>query len=213
MKRIYQLNIARLAHSLIVVALLVYFLIVLQDILMPLAFAAILAFLLRPLSGFFDGFIKNQILSALCTIITAITPIFLLLIFFFWQFVGVFENLPAVSEKLKSGILTFIQSVGHKLDIPSFSLESWLGDNLSTFLEAPIALLGSSISSSTLVIGNFFLLLLFTLFFLLYRKAFKQFFLLQFEPKMRSDAKDTLMEIQQVVQNLLLEVLTVINIL
>ena len=97
-------SIQKLASLLIVICLVVYILIVGKTILIPLFFAAMFAFMLKPISGKIERHVKNRPASIILTFIIALTPIIMLIAFFSLQFVDVFQNMSSISEQIQNGV-------------------------------------------------------------------------------------------------------------
>jgi predicted PurR-regulated permease PerM len=208
-----QFDILRLAASMLIFALLIYFIIVTKSILMPVTFAGIIAFLLNPINKRIRSAVSNQFIAAGLTIILALSPLVIVFALFSWQLVDVLENMPSISQTLGEGLNSAIQQLAYQFGISNFSPENWVNNNISALLETPLSFLGSGISSSGMVIANLFIVLIFTFFLLLYSKSLKILFLLQFGEENRGKARSTLGEVQEVVQRYLMGLLTVILIL
>ncbi|NND79000.1 MAG: AI-2E family transporter, partial [Maribacter sp.] len=81
-------------------------------------------------------------------------------------------------------------------------------------LDVPLTFIGKSIESTTIVLANIILIIVITFFLLLYRTAFKNFFLTQFSPGESRESMNSLFnKIQHITQHYLLGLGLVIIIL
>lgn len=206
-------NIQRLAHLLIVICLLVYILIIGKNIVVPIIFAMFFAFMLKPVSDFFEKHLKNRVISIFFSFLTALIPIALVISLFTAQSVDVFQNMPAISGKIKTGINKIFSILNQNFGFSQAEGEEWLTDNMSSALDAPMQMIGGWLSTSSTLLISLFLVLLYTFFFLLYRTSIKNFILGQFTKKQREDARDLIHDVQSVAQQYLSGLAVVIAIL
>ncbi|MFT4759320.1 MAG: putative PurR-regulated permease PerM [Saprospiraceae bacterium] len=206
-------NIQRFAHLLIVICLVVYILSIGKNIITPIVFAMFFAFMLKPVSDFFEKHLKNRVVSILVSFIVALVPIVLTISLFAAQSVDVFTNMPAISGKIKNGINKIFSLLNQNFGFSKAEGEAWLSDNISSALDAPMQILGGWLSTSSTLLISILLVLLYTFFFLLYRTSIKNFLLGQFTKKQREDAREGISNIQSVAQKYLSGLAVVILIL
>lgn len=206
-------NIQRFAHLLIVICLLVYILNIGKNIIAPIVFAMFFAFMLKPVSDFFERYLKTRVVSIFCSFIVALIPVVLIILLFTAQSVDVFKNMPAISGKIKNGINKIISILQQNFGLSKADGEEWLTDNMSSALDAPMQIIGGWLSSSSTLLISVFLMLLYTFFFLLYRTSIKNFILGQFTKKQREDARYLIHDVQSVAQQYLSGLAVVIVIL
>lgn len=208
-----RFNVQRLAHSLIVICIIVYILIIGKNIIAPIVFAMFFAFMLKPVSDFFEKYLKNRVISIFLSFMVALVPLVLIISLFTAQSVDVFTNMPAVSDKIKTGINKMFSLLNQKFGFSKAQGEAWVSDNMSSALDAPMEMIGGWLSSSSTLMISILLVLLYTFFFLLYRTSIKNFILGQFTKKQREDARDLIADIQSVAQKYLSGLAVVIVIL
>lgn len=205
--------ISRLAGVLIIIMILGYLLIIGKQILVPLTFSILFAFLLRPLTAFLERWIPNQIIAILLTFLVVMAGLAGVIMLFAYQFVDIIAALPSIGKKVTQGLDEIFAWLKQNFAISPPSWSEWVQENASTLIETPFAILSTSLSSSTAVIAGLGLSLIFTFFFLLYRTSFKNFLIYQFNENHRDQARNVIIEIQEMLQNYLQGLGTVILIL
>jgi len=206
-------NAQRTAYLLITLFLSTYLLIIGKFILVPLVFAAILAVMLQPLCTFYDKFIPVKTLSILLGMLTIIIPIAGIISFFSMQLTEVFSNLTSIASNLKSSLDDIFIWLNDTFDVSKVDTYTWIKSNFSRVIDAPLAFFKGGINTSTTAIFNFFLVLLFLFFFLLYRQGFRNFLLMQMQPQYRNKGQKLLHHIQWLIRHYLYGLSTVILIL
>lgn len=206
-------NIQRFAHLLIVICLLVYILNIGKNIIAPIVFAMFFAFMLKPVSDFFEKYLKSRVISIICSFLAAIVPIVLVITLFTAQSVDVFTNMPTISGKIKNGINKLFGMLNSQFGFSKAEGEAWISENMSSALDAPMQIIGGWVSTSSTLLVSILLVLLYTFFFLLYRTSIKNFLLGQFTKQQREDARNVISNIQSVAQKYLSGLAVVILIL
>lgn len=213
MKQQYSISFQRLAHFLITVTLLTFILIVGRGFLIPLAFAMVIAFLLVPISNGVESFIPARGWAIALTLFLVILPMLGMIGLFGIQLSAVFTDFRDIIDGLMSGVTRLVDWANRSFRLRIHDTEEWLKEGLTGSLDRPFSVLTSSISSSTIVLGNILLTIIYTFFLLLYRTSFKNFLLGQFGPRLRLQASEVLEEVQDVIQQYLYGLLLVIAIL
>lgn len=208
-----SINLQRVAHFLISLVLIVFILIVARDILAPLAFAALFAFLLKPICAFFERFIDSRLVAVLLSFIATLIPILLIMTFFVFQIANVIGDLSVLINKLSDGLYDAVLWIGRNMGLNREETQNWMAENFTAVLDAPLALLTESLSSSTAIFTGALLCIVYTFFFLLYRHAFKGFMLAQFKPETREKIVILIHQIQYVSQKYFYGMLLVMIIL
>lgn len=206
-------NTQRTAYLLITLTLGTYLLIVGKFILVPLTFAAILAVMLEPLCAFYDRFIPVKSLSILLAMLTILIPIAGIISFFSIQLTEVFKNLTSIATNIKASFDEIFQWLNDNFGVSKADSYDWLKANFAKVVDAPLEFFRGGINTSTTAIFNFFMILLFLFFFLLYRKGFRNFLLMQMKPSYRNKGQELLHQIQWLIRHYLYGLFTVILIL
>ncbi|KGE89859.1 AI-2E family transporter [Phaeodactylibacter xiamenensis] len=207
------LNLHRLASLLIILFLGGYITIIGQSILSPIAFAALFSFLLLPISRWLERYISYMPLAIVLSMVIALLPLIGLLVLFSVQFATVINDIPAIGRKLRSGLEQVIAFLEQYINLDTFSIEESLKSNFSQLIEAPLQILGQSLSSGSNILISILLTVLFTFFIMLYRTSFKNFFLMQFSRSKRDEAMVIMEQVERVLKEYLTGLLSVILIL
>jgi predicted PurR-regulated permease PerM len=195
-------SIQRIAAFVILIFLGVYLLVLGQSILTALAFGALFALMLKPVCAFYERKLW-RIPSIILSLITAAIPLVGLFYFFSTQLVNVFEDMPSIQEKLSNGVEVIYDWIGNKFGYSEAETDTLLKEQLPKILNGPMSGIGGGFLSSAVFLVNFFLTLIYTFLFLLYRSAFKQFVIMQ-APAIHKEKTATLLnKIQKVVQQYL----------
>lgn len=207
------LNLQKLAYCVLILSITIYTLYVGQAFFAPLLFAVLFAFMLIPLCNFFERYTRHRVLAIFLSYTVVVMPIVGAIFLFSYQFIKVFTDFSLITESLVERTNKTIMWVEEELNIIPNSGREWLVGNTADILDAPIDIISSSLTSSTNVVFNIFLVFLYTFFFLLYRSALENYFLIQFSPERRPEATRMMNGIQKVAQKYLFGMVIVIVLL
>lgn len=182
-------------------------------ILMPLAFAALLAMLLEPLSRQFEklkvGRIASILLSMLVVFVVLAGLFFLLSV----QVMQFAEQLPEAGERLDSlraDLVTFLQQT---FGIAPEQQIEYLQQGLNNLINRSGEYISSALGATTDIFATLALLPLF-IFFMMYYKEMYRTFLHEVADRQNTLSIDTAIEnIQDVTQNYVVGMITVVGIL
>jgi predicted PurR-regulated permease PerM len=182
-------------------------------ILMPLAFSALLAMLLEPVSSLFERLRMGRALAivlSMVVVFAGLGGIFSLLSIQFMQFL---ERLPEVNEKLNaisSQVLTFFQQ---NFGISPQSLVDFFQQGLGNVIDQSGQALSTAVGATTSAFITLSLLPI-MVFFLMYYKDMFRHFLRMISSEESSQSIDTVItNIQTVTQNYIVGLISVIGIL
>lgn len=184
-----------------------------KPIFLPLAFSGIIALLLYPLCRFFEnnGFPRTlAVLLSMFILVCILTGIILLLSTQVYRFVA---DLPDIKEKFSNALndIEWFLFKNYNIQINTGESSLFQG-SASKILDSGAVLVGGTISTF-IDIFNFLGLLPFYIFLmLLYRSSFKQFFLNLTAPDKHRIVTRILYQVQKVVQNYIIGLLTVMSI-
>jgi predicted PurR-regulated permease PerM len=111
----------------------------------------------------------------------------------------VIGNLDNISLKVQSGAHTLFQWISDYFNISPEESQNILKNNISKFISSPITIFQSSVNSFAVIMLDIALIFLFMFFLLAYRKAIKNFILMQFSPTQREAAGQTVADIQNML--------------
>ena len=203
----------RLAYFLITLVITGYLLIIGKFIIVPLLFAALLSVMIQPLCNWLDRFIKWKGPVILLSFLILLLPVTGIITLFTYQLGDVIQNMPAITGNIENTIDVLFNWLNENFGITKAESWNYFKSNFLKILDAPVKFIQSGLSSSTTVLINVFMVILFMFFLLLYRKAIKNFILVQFSNHKREKGREILNQIQKLVRKYLYGLLTVILIL
>ncbi len=184
-------------------------------ILMPLAFSAFLAMLLNPMVRLFERWKMGRALSILLTLLVVFIVFSGILSLISAQFIQFSERVPEVTEKLKTTSEKAITFLEQQVGISQEEQSQYLQQGLNNLIDQSGNLAGSLVSATTNMFTVLTLMPIFIFFMLYYQDMYRTFFnKLSSADKQESSEVDSLLDrIQNVTQNYLVGMLTVIGIL
>ncbi|MEP6677337.1 MAG: AI-2E family transporter, partial [Ferruginibacter sp.] len=189
--------------------LIVYALYTLSDIMIPLAFALLLAILLNPMTNWFKRKKIKHGLAITLSVIIAIIGIAAVIYFLSTQIARFGEELPAMKKKFAELFVRFQASVQSDLGMPVAKQDQLIAE-AKTGLKP---LLGHTLGTVLGSLSIIFLLPVYTFLFLYYKTLILNFLFEIFSEKNSMEVNDVLHETKGAIQNymygLLLEALIV----
>jgi len=199
----YTLSLEKIAYALFILGVALYVSILSKSILLPFVFASLFAFLLKPICDKIETVLPWRGTAVFLSFLVVLIPLFSLVALFSFQFIDIFQDLPAIGSKLEEGFNNVFLWVNEQIGFTNTTSKDWIKKNSSQLMEAPIGFIGQSISSSTAFMTSLLLCILYTFFLLLYRSSIKKFLLIQFSEEQRTQIETVLEKIQKVIQKYL----------
>ncbi len=209
----YPLDLRRTTYFLVTIVLIGYLLIVGKFFLQPLFFSIFFLFLFRPIVAWFEQYIPSRILAVLLTYLVVFIPVAGIGYIFTMQAVSLFPDLSAVSAKLEAGLTGLVDFFQDFIYFTTDEAFQYLRENINSIVSQSMSLLTQTIGASTAVVTSLALSLIYTFFFLLYRDAFREFFIIQFDKDHQSAVRKILWQIQSIMRRYVYGMLGVIVIL
>jgi predicted PurR-regulated permease PerM len=206
-------SILRFAAFLLSIILFGYLMIIGKPIIVPLIFACFLAFLLKPLSGWFERRIANRMWAVILSITSMLSVVFGVIFLLGMQLGRIIGDFDNIIKKLNEGLQYAFRLVGNLMGMRGDQVEKWLTDNLSSWADIPTQVLTSGLGSSAFVLGSILLCFIFIFFLLLYRTSFYQFLLYQFKEDDRKKGGLMMLKVAKITKEYLNGLLLVILIL
>lgn len=198
------INLQNTCYALIIVSLSVYILIAAKIVIAPLVFSVFLSLMLMPIANFIEKKIKRGGLSIIITYLVVVIPLSLAILFFSAQSITLFRELPSAEDRLRRTVDNVFAWLNRQFDLDLAEPSEYISDNITAILDVPLTFLVESIESTTIVLANIVLVVIVTYFLLLYRSAFKNFFMVQFSPGESREKVDALFNrIQDITQHYL----------
>ncbi len=182
-------------------------------ILMPLACAAIISLLLNPVVERFEAWKLGRIFSIILVLflITVIFSGFFTLIAV--QVAEFFDKLPEITERLKSTVAEGIIAIENYSGISQDRQNEYVKNALDNLFDTGGEFLSSLAGATTGTVTFFVLLPIFVFFMLYYKKMYVTFLQIIFEKSQNSEIDNVLLRVQNVTQNYLVGLFTVLGIM
>ncbi|MFN1834935.1 AI-2E family transporter [Balneola sp. MJW-20] len=194
--------------------LLVVILIAGKFILMPLAFAAFLSMLLNPLVKRLEKLKVARSLSIILTLLLLLVVLAGGISLISVQFTQFVERVPEVSEKLKTLTASGIEFLEEQAGVSQEEQSDYLKQGINNVIDKSGNYISSIVSATTNLFTSASLIPIFIFFMLYYREMYQTFFEKLFEIKGKDgEVEKILGRVQDVTQNYLVGMLTVIGIL
>lgn len=213
MERNYQSRAVNIAATIISLYLIIYGLSLLQDFLIPIIFASLLAFLLLPVVSFLERKRVPRILSIVLSIFLALILISIIIYLVIIQIRSFDEVVPLIVTKFEEWLKFGQDFLSDRFALGQTELLSEGRKYLSGIVQNGSQLIGGTLSMTTTFLTNFSLIPLYVFLMLLYRDFFQDFLFKAFE-KVEEDIIQTIIEkIKNVIQNYMTGLLLVILII
>ncbi len=160
--------------------------------------------MLKPIVVFFEKRLRNRVVAIFTAYIVAVIPMFGVLFFFLHQSRILFNDLPSVRDRLNQVLVSIFDWSDQKFNLDAESTSRWISENIIAASDVPINVIRESLQSTGYVLANMGLVIVITYFMLLYRTAFKNFFLVQIGWQDRERVVQVLEEIQLLAKRYLI---------
>lgn len=181
-------------------------------VLMPLAFAALIAMLLEPVSKWFQGFKLNRIASILLSMVLLFLLLSGIISLLSIQLVQFADRLPEANEKIQSISSDLIQFFETTFNLSPNRQIEFLEQGLETIVNRSGEYITSALGATTSVFTTIGLLPFFVFFMMYYKNMYRSFLHKIWENK--NEAIDSMIDdIQSVTQNYIVGMITVISLL
>lgn len=185
-----------------------------KGLLFPFFFAVFFSFLLMPLEKWIYRRIPQKVVSITGSVLLVLGVIGGLGFIFGYQLITIISEMNAIQDQLKDGIqavMVFMDNNIPYLDMPADPASMDL--MMSKLIEAPVDFVVAGISSGAGFLFNAALTLIYTIFLLIYKDAFRDFFKIQFAKDKREEIESILTQSVHLIQRYLAGMVTVIIIL
>ncbi|MGB3801448.1 MAG: AI-2E family transporter [Lewinella sp.] len=193
----------RLAYVLICLCIVLYALYAGSSFFIPIAFGLFFSLMLKPVCHRFECYIPSRIASVVLTLFTAGVVVLAVLIFFFNQVQEILTEADDIYSGLQETFYEWAESGGGRFGISGEEVEAYIDEAITSVSDQPLGILSTGLSTSGVLLANFSLVMIYTFFFLLYRRAMKNFVLGQLRDSDQTEGLETLTEIQQVAKSYL----------
>ncbi len=206
-------SIQRFTHFTICLCIALILLYIGASFFIPIVYGVFFAFLLKPLCDRIESIVRGRVLAILLTFLTVFLTIGGVITFFIVEIFEVVSEADGIMTSLRDSVLEVVNSFAALFGMGEREVFVMISDSVSNLTEAPIGLLTAGLSTSGEMLANFFLIVIYTFFFLLYSTALKRFTLGQMRGRIKLEGEATIREVQGVASNYLGGMLTVMLIL
>lgn len=183
-------------------------------ILMPLAFAAFLSMLLSPVVNKMEEWKLGRAFSIIIAMVLILVLLAGVISLISAQFVQFAERVPEVTERLKTVTADGIRFLEVTVGLSEQQRSDYLEQGLSNLIDRSGSYVSSILGATTSTFTLMSLLPIFSFFMLYYREMYQTFFRVLFSRREgKNSIDDVLDNVQDVTQNYLVGMLTVIGIL
>lgn len=201
MKQIHLPFIARLTLALFAIIMLGYLAILGQNILAPLLFSLLLAFLVMPLANFLERKLHfNRTMSTIVTVIVMLAVLYGIGTFFVKQLSQLWNDWPLLQQQVTNAFHEIQQWISKTFKVNVNKQQTYMLDGAEKALATSAAVVGTTLltlSSSLLFMAFTFL---FTFFLLTYRGLLFHFITQVFNENHKQKVADTISEIQSIIK-------------
>ena len=185
-----------------------------KGLLFPFLFAMFFAFLLMPLEKWIFRWVPNKAFSITTCVLLVLGAIGGLTFIFGYQLIEIISDMTSIQEQLKDGVTAIVTFLDQKMPFIDMSADkASINQIMTRLLEAPVQYVGAGISSGASFLINAALTLIYTIFLLIYKEAFKDFLMIQFSKDQREELESVLTQSVHLIQRYLVGMVTVIVIL
>jgi predicted PurR-regulated permease PerM len=206
---------AKLSFNLISVALISLLIYLGQDILMPICFAIVLAFLLLPVSGWLTRKGLPEVVAMLLAILLALLVILAIGYFLSAQIAGFVDDLPKIKRNLDHHLETVQEWIRDNFKFTKREQETAVQNARKNMQGRGPGVLGTTVLSAASVLIYIFLLPIYTFLIMYYRNLIRKFLVNSFAETHKEKVEDVLHESRGIIQSymvgLLIEMAIVIG--
>jgi predicted PurR-regulated permease PerM len=203
-----------LAYLLVVLIGGGYMLMAGQSLLFPIFFAIFFSFLLMPLEKNLFQRVRNKFFSITMSIVIVFAVVGGLLFIFGNQLVQIVSDMNSIQMQLNDAINQIVSFVDQNIPYVEVPADQESMDRtMGQLLEAPVRYIGASIDDVAGFLLNAVLTLIYTIFILIYKEAFRDFVMIQFPRDRREEIGMMLHETVHLIQRYLIGMVTVIIVL
>jgi len=205
------------AYTLFVLLAGGYLLYIGSSLFIPIFFAGFLAVILNPLDERLRKLIKIKSVSIISSFILLLIPFVIIISLFSYQLMSISDSLPSIDSNLERGVEKLFSSLNELLPILNLDSKKIISQSKGEDISGPLKFIGQSLISTTKFLTGAGVTILFTFFFLYYKRSIKNYIVYQFKEKNQKDTRDTIGSIREIIQSyitglgLVIVILSVLN--
>ena len=197
----------KLGFQFLVIFFICLFINVAQNILIPFAFAILLAVLLLPVVQFLEKKKFSRVLSIALAILLALGVIAGIIYFLSSQIASFVKDVPSIKEHIDKHFIAMQNWVREKFNISFHEQNTYLNEQAEKLKESGTGYIKHTFLSITEAIMLLILMPIYTFLLLYYRNLIRRFLFAAFKPEYGSGVKNVLAETQLMVRSYMLGLL------
>ena len=197
----------KLGFKFLVIFFICFFIYTAQNILIPFAFAILLAILLLPIVQYFERKKLSRVLSIAIAIILALTFIAGIIYFLSSQITNFMRDIPSIKEHITAHFIKLQLWVKEKFNISFQEQNEYLNSQAEKLKESGTGYISHTFLSITEAIMLLVLMPIYTFLLLYYRELIRRFLFAVFKPEYGNGVKNVLAESQIMVRSYMLGLL------
>jgi predicted PurR-regulated permease PerM len=185
-----------------------------RGLLFPVFFAIFFSFLLMPLEKRLYRLIPNKVFSITGCVLLVLGFLGGLGFVFGYQILQIVQEMTSIQAQIEAGIETIFVFIDQ--NVPYMQMpedQAQMNEMISKIIAAPVEFVGAGISNGAGFLFNAATTLIYTIFLLIYKEAFRDFIMIQFPKDKREEIESVLSQSARLIQSYLVGMVTVIIIL
>jgi predicted PurR-regulated permease PerM len=199
----------KLPLALISITIIVFWLSILESVLVPFIISIILSILLFPLCDWFEKRKVGRVLAITITLILFTVLIGVIIYLASTQIAGFSEMIPQLIDKLEKAYNNLLNWTSRKFDLSIETQTDQLNTYANQLLDKGGVVVGTALTTTSNMLGNVSIMPVYMFFLLLYRDFFKDFFYKVFKNTEKEKVDEVLSRIYDVIHSYLSGVMIV----
>jgi predicted PurR-regulated permease PerM len=205
--------ILQLSGIAVILFIFFYSLLLARDFLIPLVIAGLFALLLKPLNNFLVRKGWNGILAAVVCLLIIFVVVSAIVTLFSSQVMNLAEDMPLIKAKATEKFQTIQSTIEEVTRVSPKQQMAYFNQQYKSFMDQSGGMIGKFIMGFTGFLAGFGIIMVYTLFFLLYKGKIKKFILKLFPEDNHEKIQMIINRIQSLVQHYLVGILIELSVL
>lgn len=197
----------KLGFKFLVIFFICFFIYTAQNILIPFAFAVLLAVLLLPVTRFLEKKKLSKVISISIAIILALTVIAGIIYFLSSQIASFMRDIPSIKEHITDHFIKMQNWIKEKFNISFREQNEYLNSQAEKLKDSGTGYIRHTFLSITEAVMLLILMPIYTFLLLYYRHLIRRFLFAAFKPEYGDGVKNVLVESQIMVRSYMLGLL------
>ncbi|MBA4854012.1 AI-2E family transporter [Emticicia sp. BO119] len=199
----------KLPLALISITVVVYWLSILESVLVPFIISIILSILLFPVCHWLEKRKMGRVLAITITLVLFTVLIGVIVYLASTQIAGFSEMIPQLLDKLEKAYNNLLRWTSEKFDLSIETQTDQLNTYANQLLDRGGVVVGTALTTTSNMLGNLSIMPVYMFFLLLYRDFFKDFFYKVFKNTEKEKVDEVLSKIYDVIHSYLSGVIIV----